>query len=239
MFGNSPIIDEWRIVIATVSGCYAVREYLLCDLRIPAKMIDRSWAESRQPMKNRDTWFETQVKLFRQAGMNGSLAECGVFRGNFAAKINAAKPENKLYLFDTFESFCENDMDNDINSGDVPIDMRDACTQTFKNTSVENVLSVLPYPEMAIVRKGLFPATAEGIDDDFMFVDLDFDLYQPILAGLRFFHPKMVPGGVIIIHDYFNPDFKGVERTVTEFVSESGVNLLAIGDTWSVAIVKQ
>ena len=34
----------------------------------------------------------------------------GVFRGEFASKINKCFPNSKLYLFDTFEGFDERDV---------------------------------------------------------------------------------------------------------------------------------
>src|SRR6187402_3528402 len=39
----------------------------------------------------------------------GDTAEVGVYRGEFALKINAAFPDRKLYLFDTFEGFHDED----------------------------------------------------------------------------------------------------------------------------------
>ena len=36
----------------------------------------------------------------------------------------------------------------------------------------------------------------------FCFVSIDTDLYKPTYVGLSEFYPKLVKGGVIIIHDY-------------------------------------
>jgi len=37
--------------------------------------------------------------------LEGSVAEVGVFRGDFAKRLNLLFPDKKLYLFDTFEGF--------------------------------------------------------------------------------------------------------------------------------------
>lgn len=37
--------------------------------------------------------------------IEGSVAEAGVYQGNFSAVINKCFPTRKLYLFDTFEGF--------------------------------------------------------------------------------------------------------------------------------------
>lgn len=68
-------------------------------------------------------------------------------------------------------------------------------------------------------RSGIFRQCAAGIDDVlFSFVHLDADLYSSTLAGLEFFYPRMVPGGIIIAHDYST--LPGVARAFAEFLRE-------------------
>ena len=72
-------------------------------------------------------------------------------------------------------------------------------------------------------------------------MNLDADLYEPILAGLEFFYPKMVRGGVILIHEYFSAGYVGVKKAVNEFVRKFGLcnfQKLPIGDNLSIAIIK-
>jgi O-methyltransferase len=127
----------------------------------------------------------------RQNG-NWSVAEAGVYRGEFSKEINRVFSKKKIYLFDTFEGFDERDFAyEELESY--------AKAEHFSNTNVELVLDKLPYPENAIVRKGYFPETAAGVDDKFGFVSLDMDLYQPILEGLKFFYPRLVVGGGTIV----------------------------------------
>lgn len=61
-------------------------------------------------------------------------------------------------------------------------------------------------------KKRFFPESAEGIQDSFCFVNLDMDLYQPMLNGLRFFYDKMEKNGVILLHDYFHEGLQGVKK---------------------------
>jgi hypothetical protein len=96
----------------------------------------------------------------------------------------------------------------------------------------------LPNPNNAIIRKGYFPETTQGIDENFCFVNLDFDLYQPTLSGLEFFYPHMVEGGVILVHDYFSGACRGVKEAVQEFERKvkGKLNIFPIGDGLSVGI---
>ena len=156
------------------------------------------------------------------AAVPGAIAELGVYKGEFSAHLNRLLPERTLYLFDTFEGFDARDVSAEQGEG-----YSRASEGDFADTSVELVLAKLTTPEKAIVRKGYFPATADGLEDQFALVSLDADLYEPTLQGLRWFYPRMNPGGVILLHDYHNTRFAGVKAAVEQFRAENGPLLLA------------
>lgn len=93
-------------------------------------------------------------------------------------------------------------------------------------------------PERCIIKKGFFPETAEGIDETFIFVSLDMDLYQPMLEGLRYFYPRMEKGGVILCHDYYSTTLSGVRQAFSDFEKETPFQMIPVGDAFSMAIVK-
>lgn len=171
----------------------------------------------------------------KKKGLKGAVAELGVFRGDFSLIINQLYPESNLYLFDTFEGFADVDIkherENDYTS--------DKALTQFKNTSIDVVLSKMQHPEKCIIRKGYFPETAEGLEDTFIFVSLDCDLYLPILAGLEYFYPRLVDGGYIMIHDYNQTnEWKGVKEAVSDFEKKHGfVPKVPITDTCGTLII--
>ena len=55
--------------------------------------------------------------------------------------------------------------------------------------------------------------------------------------GLSEFYPKLVKGGVIIIHDYNSTQFPGVKRAVKRFCKENDVYLLPICDMHGSAVI--
>jgi hypothetical protein len=105
-------------------------------------------------------------------------------------------------------------------------------------TSEELVLGKMEHAENCIIRKGYFPDTATGVEDTFCFVNLDMDLYKPTLEGLRFFWDRLEKGGIILIHDYFSEEYKGVKGAVDEFRLEKGISVFPIGDSISIAMIK-
>ena len=174
---------------------------------------------------------------------NGSVAECGVSKGDCARFINRSFPEHKCYLFDTFDGFNKKDLDIE-DSLKNPLWKRsrvvcEGSIKTYRNIDISYVLSRMPFKDKIIVRKGFFPDTVEGIKDEFCFVNLDMDLYQPMLEGLRFFYDRVIKGGGILLHDYYNMDL-GVRKAIEDFETERGIILkkIPIGDKCSIFILK-
>ena len=167
----------------------------------------------------------------KQKNLVGELAELGVYKGKFARYINGHFPRRKLYLFDTFEGFDERDVSvekkENFSSG----------AQNFSDTSVESVLKQMPFPDKCIPKKGFFPKTAEDINDQFVFVSLDADLYEPIYAGLHFFYPRLTSGGYIFVHDFNNDAYKGARKAVEQFCGEQHIGFVPIPDSGGSAII--
>ena len=165
--------------------------------------------------------------------VKGNVAELGVYKGDFAKRLNLLFTDRKIYLFDTFEGFDQKDIEIEQQSGFSKGD------QDFSNTSLEYVMKQMPYPDNCIVKKGMFPATATGVSDTFCFVSIDADLYEPILQGLIFFYPKLEKGGYIFVHDFNNEEYKGARQAVFKFCSDNGIGFVPIPDSGgSVVITK-
>ena len=169
----------------------------------------------------------------KKRNLEGNVAELGVYKGKFARFINRFFPERKLYLFDTFEGFDNRDITSEksqnFSSG----------AQDFSATSIAAVLKRMPFPDKCIPVKGFFPESTKGIEDNFVLVSLDADLYQPIYAGLNFFYPRLVSGGYILIHDFNNDNYKGSRKAVEQFCSEQNINFVPLPDSGGTAIISK
>ena len=163
--------------------------------------------------------------------LQGNVAEVGVYKGKFAQYINQYFPSRKLYLFDTFQGFDEKDIKAEIKLG------LNNVGQNFSDTSMDIVLKNMPFPEQCIIKKGFFPETTEGIDDTFVFVSLDTDLYEPIYQGLTYFYPRMVRGGYIFVHDVNNDSYKGAAKAVNQFAIEQQISFLPLPDACGSAVL--
>lgn len=146
----------------------------------------------------------------------GAAAELGVYRGFFARCINYALPERRLYLFDSFDGFSED------------AKASEAMQAAHRNTAVENVLSIMPHPENITVKPGFFPDSLEGLEERFCLVSLDVDFYQTTLDGLRYFWPRLSPGGYLMLHDWGSPKLPGVAQALADFETEIGQRIPAV-----------
>jgi O-methyltransferase len=163
--------------------------------------------------------------------IDGSVAELGVYRGDFAKIINLAFPDRRLYLFDTFEGFDKRDikteLENKFSTGE----------QDFSETSVELVLEKMKYKDNCVVRKGYFPETANGISELFSFVSIDCDLYDPMYSGLNYFYKNLNHGGYILLHDYNNKEYAGIKFALRKFSKENNTAYFPICDGCGSAVI--
>ena len=189
----------------------------------------------RLPLLGDNTRF-LQMGLLAQEierkGIEGAIAELGVYRGGFSTFISKAFKNRRYYLFDTFEGFDEAEIAKDTSRFD-------AQGHDFSDTSVDRVLARIDQSSgcEVIVKKGFFPSTAEGLEDTFVFVSLDADLYDPTLAGLNYFYPRMAKGGYIMVHDLMASRYQGCRQAVYEFCEAEGLSFVPLPDAICSALI--
>ena len=141
-----------------------------------------------------------------QAWLGGEMAEVGVYQGCSARIISQASDGARLHLFDTFCGLPAPD-------GDERARMREG----HYAASLPSVQSYLEDRPGISFYKGLFPETAAPVASKrFSFVHLDVDLKSSTLGCLGFFYDRMLPGGIILTHDYSYLD--GVRAAFDEFL---------------------
>jgi O-methyltransferase len=161
----------------------------------------------------------------------GAVAELGVFRGSFSKIIRKVFPNRKLYLFDTFSGFDPEQAKHDQQNFS-------ATMHDFRGTSIEQVSRTIGDVSLCEFRKGFFPDTAKGLEkEQFVFVSLDADLYQPTRDGLEFFFPRMVSGGAIMVHDFHARTYFGCQKAVREFCKTNQLRPVLLADSIVSALI--
>ena len=153
----------------------------------------------------------------------GEAAELGAFRGDFSRIMNKVFPDKISYLFDTFEGYSEQAAKQEVSDKNCG----EAYLNAYKDASVESVLKRLPYPQKAVIKKGFFPASLDGLEEIFSFVSIDVGFEDVTLDGLRYFYPRLSEGGYIFLHGY-NSRFKGAARALETYEKENNIRICKV-----------
>ena len=126
--------------------------------------------------------------------LDGDLVECGAYKGASAylmCKMFADSPK-LVHLFDSFEGLsAPNEKDGDYwSNGSLSVSER------YVRLTLDGFKNYRLY-------KGWIPDRFnEVFNNQFCFVHIDVDLYEPTINSLNFFYDKVVKGGVILLDDY-------------------------------------
>lgn len=239
--------EEYKILLCCINEYYPeLKLQLEKQAVLPQRIIDlhaacfsntcnikRQWGEV-EPLalfEPRLGMLERCAREIHYRGVNGNCAEAGVFRGAFAKYINFWFPDRKLYLADTFEGFPREDVYIE------QIKQYSDGSEDWSKTNIRDVLKKMPFPDQCIVKKGRFPDSMQDVDDRFAYVSLDMDLYQPILAGLEYFYPKLSVGGYIMVHDCGFEGYPGSRAAVEEYCKKQGIGYVICSDVGGTAVI--
>ena len=154
---------------------------------------------------------------------DGTIVECGVWRGGMAVSFMKLFGPTRIYrLFDSFDGLpppSNNDGEDAMWWHSHPEHPRFYNNCKAAREDVETLISRVLAPGFQVeIHKGwfsdsLFIADAQPI----AFLHLDCDWYDSIMQCLTILWPAILPGGGIIIDDYY--DWEGCRRAVHDFLS--------------------
>jgi hypothetical protein len=214
------------------------KNYAICNMRLDIESRNRNLYRFDDYLLQgidyvRLSTVELLSREIRENGIEGAVAELGVYQGHFSRVLEAMFPDRPLYLFDTFEGF---------HMDDVQIEQERAFSAAtvghLSDTSVDTVLAKLSNRGNVHVVKGCFPqSTRQTEDRTYAFVMIDVDLYQPIYEGLKYFYDRLSPGGYIMVHDYNFERYQGAKEAVRTFCSEYGLTPVPVSDFFGSALI--
>jgi O-methyltransferase len=148
------------------------------------------------------------------AGIKGEMAELGVYSGSSAKLILSCleTDSRNLYLFDTFSGIPE------ITPGIDEVVLGSMAGKSFEDVKIK----LKHFGNRTKFYCGMFPATASNINSNirFSFVNLDADTYNSTKSALKYFYELLMPGGMILIHDYSSISCPGVKLSVDEYFAD-------------------
>lgn len=171
--------------------------------------------------------------------VSGDVVECGCWHGHSSHMIASALASSnwagRFLIFDSFEGgLSDKSAEDRAQLGDTSPEETLRQKQLFAS-SQDRVAAILrPFPFVEL-HKGWIPdifAQTDGLQARrFALVHLDVDLHDPTLASLRFFAPRMNPGGIIVIDDYASTSFPGAAKAVDTFLIDYPPQFALAGQT--------
>jgi len=202
--GRSPLLRRSAIGLLSAIETAAMRGHKPHDVIA----LIRGSRSRRESLLTANEHFTLYGIARAQAAIAGDMAEFGVFEGSSATILATAAPHRTLHLFDTFDGLPEPRADE-----------RAVLRKGQFETDLDRVRGRLARHDNLAFHVGAFPRSTERLDElRFSFVHLDVDLYESTLAGLAYFYPRMVPGGIILSHDFSM--LPGVERAFADFLAD-------------------
>jgi hypothetical protein len=179
------------------------------------------------------TRFAALYELFKLTlPVKGSIVECGVFRGSsfmtFAQLSAALEPTNltrRIYGFDSFGGFPSvSDRDCPQQTGASVGDLAaDSFAELSELLDIYDTDRFLGHIQKAKLIRGDVAATIPAFvrANQHLVVSLlflDLDLYEPTVAALRNFLPRMPKGAVLAFDELDNPLWPGETSAVLDEV---------------------
>jgi O-methyltransferase len=158
----------------------------------------------------------------------GDVCEMGVAQGATSALIanEIAATDKTLWLYDSFEGLSTPSTEDVLIDDPLGLGSMEsyAGSMVVGAESVQKRLGEIGFPagRTRIIKGFIEPdLPAERLPVQVAFAYLDFDLYEPILTGLRLMHSRTRSGSVLMVDD-FRFLSAGVEAAVREFIAEHG-----------------
>lgn len=149
--------------------------------------------------------------------------ECGVYTGSSLLACGLLAHESKIPFniigLDTFTGLPPlSDKDRSL----APEGSKYLKKEVFTDTSLESVQAKIDEAGLnkhIQLHKGLFKDTLPTLtDQQYHFVNIDCDLYEPHIECLEYFYLRMVKGGVMFFDDYHSVEYPMAGKAIDQFM---------------------
>jgi hypothetical protein len=173
-------------------------------------------------MVKRDSFVTNLVLCTELAPETGCVIECGVWRGGMSAAMADMIPGRRHYLFDSFAGLPPAIAAVDGEAA-VAFQRDKASPRYFDNcraerSYAETVMRGCGAQEYQLVQ-GWFDETLKDFrpPEPIAVLRLDGDWYDSTIVPLTALFPHVMPGGLILIDDYY--DWDGCARALHDYLS--------------------
>lgn len=168
-------------------------------------------------------------------GVDGLVAECGVYRGLSAYVLcrylqieDPSFTGEGFHVFDSFEGLSEPSTPDRVDDPTIPVAGVPRQAGLFRG-SLDEVRATLGDFPAVTYHQGWIPGVFEGADPGpYRLVHVDVDLHDPTRDSLAWAHPRLAAGGLVVCDDYGFIRWPGARTAVDEFCEARGLRPLAL-----------
>ncbi|HNV24744.1 MAG: TylF/MycF/NovP-related O-methyltransferase [Nitrospira sp.] len=175
------------------------------------------------PLQCRMYSLQQMAESAARKNIDGEFAECGCWKGHSAYIISTILARHgfskSFHIFDSFEGGLSDKTSEDVSDYARQTKEEAEFEKNWFSSTIDDLKKALIGFDFIEIYKGWIPDRFPEVESKkFAFVHVDVDLYQPTLDSLKFFYPRLLPGGVIVVDDYGYSVFPGAKRAVDEFL---------------------
>jgi O-methyltransferase len=161
--------------------------------------------------------------------LDGDFVECGVGKGllskTIVTYVQFEKQNRKFFLVDTFEGLAAEHMSESERK-------RQFVTQTsgmFKNNYDRVSSTFRPFSNVTLI-KGTVPEVLPQVPSEKVaYLSIDMNNAKPEIAAARFFWPKLVKGGMVLLDDFvYGLEFHEQTQAFLKFSKEVNHEILVL-----------
>lgn len=169
------------------------------------------------------TYVENLILAERVRQTSGCVVECGVWRGGMSAGMaTILGTDRRYFLLDSFEGLPKA---REVDGPAAIAYQKDTLSETYYDNCTsppefaERAMKLAGVHGFALI-KGWFEHTLPHFDppEPIALLRLDADWYDSTRVCLEHLFPRVAPGGLVLIDDYYTYD--GCSRAVHDFLSD-------------------
>jgi hypothetical protein len=159
------------------------------------------------------------ANMVKNKNLKGSICEFGIYYGyTFTLLIGLFGKQYKYCGYDSFQGLCQpSEYDNLTYDGCIKGNMTVAENKVSEH--LNKVINNVSDYDINFYKGWVNDTIPDNLPSLISFAHVDVDLFEPTIHILSNIIPRMEKGGVVIIDDYMDNNWKGIE-SATKYIEE-------------------
>jgi hypothetical protein len=162
--------------------------------------------------------------------LQGDFVECGVFLGFISSALmtamrwNETAGQRRYFLVDNFEGVVPSLLSDE----EKKLGRAEQYGEKYSSTYQRAKTNLSEFKNTEIIKGNVPDVLASVKTDRVAFLHLDMNAATPEVEALRFFWPKIVPGGIALLDDYAFAGYEPQQEALDALAIELGTSIASL-----------